>query len=314
MSVVDWGEGNGLISPGGMKPTSSFSNGVHATLLEKSIDESSLTSTKSSALPFIASAVSATATAVACTTTAGAAAAASSTAAAAAAQIAGPETLAVPAQSVPTGYVDVATSIPSTPNDATCNPGDTATCFREIISEYLDREEAQLVNGIRVEHLLSKASVTAPSERSPLSALIVDDVLATRKLLSMMLKGYSIISTACCDGLECVNAVRSHEDLNYYDFILLDNTMPVMTGVEASIELRKLGYTNFIVGVTGNSMEAELEEFSGAGADIVLSKPLTKSLISSLTLFFQTCGPKSIPGVKFCFDQQDKLVLKLRKS
>lgn len=50
--------------------------------------------------------------------------------------------------------------------------------------------------------------------------------------------------------------------------------MPKMTGKDATIQLRKFEYTGIIVGLTGNVLEEDLEEFSKAGCDEVITKPL----------------------------------------
>ena len=50
--------------------------------------------------------------------------------------------------------------------------------------------------------------------------------------------------------------------------------MPNMSGVEASRLIRQLGYTGLIVGVTGNSQQSDIDEFTAAGANKVMTKPL----------------------------------------
>jgi CheY-like chemotaxis protein len=56
--------------------------------------------------------------------------------------------------------------------------------------------------------------------------------------------------------------------------MLLDNMMPHMTGKEAAIKLRALDYRGFIVGVTGNVLDEDLEEFRESGCNEVITKPL----------------------------------------
>jgi CheY-like chemotaxis protein len=50
--------------------------------------------------------------------------------------------------------------------------------------------------------------------------------------------------------------------------------MPKMIGPEATRQMRALGYTGLIVGVTGNSLQADIDFFLESGADRVFIKPL----------------------------------------
>ena len=54
--------------------------------------------------------------------------------------------------------------------------------------------------------------------------------------------------------------------------------------------LREAGFGNLIIGVTGNVMEDDVQEFRSAGADIVLSKPLHLTTIQSLVRFVDVEG------------------------
>ena len=59
-----------------------------------------------------------------------------------------------------------------------------------------------------------------------------------------------------------------------YDFVLMDNLMPHMTGVEACRTMRQIGYTGVIFGLTGNAFEQEIAEYLAQGANAVFKKPL----------------------------------------
>ena len=184
----------------------------------------------------------------------------------------------------------------------------------EKMLELIHQNEQLFADGVDIIDFICKADLKPVINVRPLIALVVDDVAATRKMLSMMLKPFSIISEVCPDGQKCLDAVRMHQDLDHYDIIFMDNTMPIMTGLEATPELRKLGYKNLICGVTGNSIEAELAEFSASGADLVLGKPLTRSGISALCSYIRCCGPKSIPGVKLNFNDSETLIIRFQVS
>ncbi|ETW78710.1 sensor histidine kinase-like protein [Heterobasidion irregulare TC 32-1] len=64
-----------------------------------------------------------------------------------------------------------------------------------------------------------------------------------------------------------------------YAVVFLDNQMPVLSGLKAVARLREAGRKDFVVGVTGNALLSDQEEYLEAGVDHVLTKPvLEKSL------------------------------------
>lgn len=52
--------------------------------------------------------------------------------------------------------------------------------------------------------------------------------------------------------------------------------MPVLDGAKASTALRTMGVMIPIIGVTGNALMEDREQFIQAGANAVLCKPVTK--------------------------------------
>ena len=51
--------------------------------------------------------------------------------------------------------------------------------------------------------------------------------------------------------------------------------------------LRKMGFNNIIIGLTGNSLEEELRDFSSAGTDLVLMKPLRADVLDLILSFLK---------------------------
>ena len=45
-----------------------------------------------------------------------------------------------------------------------------------------------------------------------------------------------------------------------YDFVLMDNQMPHMTGAQACKVMREMGFTGSIIGLTGNVFEQEIAD------------------------------------------------------
>ncbi|TCD67927.1 hypothetical protein EIP91_011791 [Steccherinum ochraceum] len=142
-----------------------------------------------------------------------------------------------------------------------------------------------------------------------MKVLVVDDDPLTRKLMSRMLTrlGCKVWTAENGDvAVELIlgNLVRStpssedtgsaglslastpgDEEKDRFAVVFLDNQMPVMSGLEAVAKLRSMGKRDFIVGVTGNALLTDQQEYLEAGVDHVLTKPVyEKSLKSMLAI------------------------------
>lgn len=117
---------------------------------------------------------------------------------------------------------------------------------------------------------------------SPLSILVVDDDLLTRRLMTRMITrlGHQVQSVE--NGLLALDLVRLHfrDPVGNgparipFDLVFLDNQMPVLSGVEMVTRARMEGIETMIVGVTGNAMKEDQDEYLECGADFVLIKPV----------------------------------------
>lgn len=98
------------------------------------------------------------------------------------------------------------------------------------------------------------------------------------------------------DGLEAVAKIKhimsegNQHGQRAYDAVLMDFIMPNMNGPTATEEIRSLGYTAPIFGVTGNGLTTDIEYFKNSGVDSVLLKPL--SIVSFYDAMTQFGGAK----------------------
>ena len=60
--------------------------------------------------------------------------------------------------------------------------------------------------------------------------------------------------------------------------------MPVMNGLDATEEIRRLSFDMPIVGATGNIMDNEINEFKEKGANEVLGKPIKNEQIKDILI------------------------------
>jgi CheY-like chemotaxis protein len=109
-----------------------------------------------------------------------------------------------------------------------------------------------------------------PSDRPPL-VLVVDDVIQGRDLCAeyLELHGFRVVTTG--DGLGAVDmALALHPDV-----ILMDLTMPVIDGWEATRLLKGNARTSAIpvVVMTAHQEPSDHEQARAAGCDALLVKP-----------------------------------------
>jgi osomolarity two-component system sensor histidine kinase SLN1 len=86
-------------------------------------------------------------------------------------------------------------------------------------------------------------------------------------------------------GTPSSSTENSTNQPRFFDIVFLDNQMPQMSGLEAIARLRAAGREDLVVGVTGNALIRDQDEYLSAGVDHVLIKPvIEKSLKQMLSL------------------------------
>jgi len=82
---------------------------------------------------------------------------------------------------------------------------------------------------------------------------------------------------------------------NKYDLVLMDIQMPIMSGIEAISEIRKMennsGFHQPVIALTAFSMRGDKEHYLEDGFDGYVSKPLSiKELISEISRVMDKYG------------------------
>ncbi len=101
------------------------------------------------------------------------------------------------------------------------------------------------------------------------SVMIVDDETAMREILKIMLKDYRVIEAS--NGREAVEKYEKEKP----DIVLMDIMMPVMGGVDAIREIKKINPEAKIVAITAYA-GSKGEKAREAGVDMILKKPFTR--------------------------------------
>jgi CheY-like chemotaxis protein len=147
--------------------------------------------------------------------------------------------------------------------------------FRSVDTNNMaDRDSSALRNSPHSEMFSNRHVTTQTSRSQRKHILVVDDSKINRKIMCRFLESdHNTIEAT--NGLDAVNKVKeaiSREEP--FDAILIDYQMPVMDGPTAIREIRNLGFTRLIIGVTGNVLPHDKEIMTRAGANMVLTKPV----------------------------------------
>ena len=104
---------------------------------------------------------------------------------------------------------------------------------------------------------------------SNLSFLIAEDSSTLRKLWSRLLQEQGCTVESVGNGREALDMCKTKA----YDVVLMDITMPVLSGDQAVKQLRKDGWEGVVIALTGNDTEIDQDKFIDSGMDAVLTKP-----------------------------------------
>ena len=107
--------------------------------------------------------------------------------------------------------------------------------------------------------------------------LLAEDHPLNTEIAKKLLEKKGMFVSCAGNGKEAVDMFKASE-LNYYDAILMDIRMPVMDGLCASTEIRKLERNDAaeipIIAMTANAYESDREKSKNAGMTAHLTKPI----------------------------------------
>lgn len=125
----------------------------------------------------------------------------------------------------------------------------------------------------------SKPELTEAHGESPpldgIKILLVEDSPDNQVLISRLLTLAGASVDTASDGQEAVEKAKK----NNYDVLLMDLQMPVMDGYEATVELRKKGYSGKIIALTAHALSEERERCLKSGFNDHIVKPINRELL-----------------------------------
>jgi PAS domain S-box-containing protein len=138
----------------------------------------------------------------------------------------------------------------------------------------LGKEKTQKLKQFRLLYKEGLEKLKIVREPIPFGkVLVVDDMDMNIYVAREMLSPYGLQIDMATSGMEAIEKIK----LNTYDLVFMDHMMPVMDGVEAVREIRKLGkeYEKLpIVALTASAISGMREMFLANGSHGFISKPI----------------------------------------
>ncbi len=157
-----------------------------------------------------------------------------------------------------------------------------AVALREVVSRLLG-------------DAVDAAPAAAPVARGRIRILLAEDNAVNQKVATLMLGRLGQRPDVVGDGVEALTALKAAR----YDLVLMDVQMPVMDGLEATREVRRLlppEHQPRIVAMTAGALVEDRERCLAAGMDDYLSKPVrAEDLAAALDRAREALGLQHVP-------------------
>lgn len=155
-------------------------------------------------------------------------------------------------------------------------PGNYVKCKMHGVDYYLIKPyEASEVYEVIIENFTSlkvtdKELPELNKLKKQIKILVAEDNIINQKVAQTIFKnlGYEIVLAQ--NGKDCIKKVKEEK----YDIIFMDIMMPEQDGLEATAEIRSLGYKTPIVAMTANAREEDKMKAIDSGMNHYLAKPV----------------------------------------
>lgn len=119
-------------------------------------------------------------------------------------------------------------------------------------------------------------------QNDDLMILVVDDHPINRRLLADQLNLLGYRCQTANDGVDALSVIAKH----HIDIVLSDVNMPNMDGYTLTQNIRQLGLTLPVIGVTANALAEEKQRCLASGMDSCLSKPVTLEVVKETLMHY----------------------------
>jgi CheY-like chemotaxis protein len=125
---------------------------------------------------------------------------------------------------------------------------------------------------------ISTGNLKPVAQLTGLRVLVAEDNAVNQRVAQRLLERVGLTPTMVDNGARAVEVLTTEP----YDVVLMDLQMPVMDGLEATRQVRKLGgHQPYIIAVSANAMREDELLAREAGVDHFIAKPMTLAVLTS---------------------------------
>ena len=158
-----------------------------------------------------------------------------------------------------------------------------------LIRPYTRKSIHEVVNilyGAPLSKKSSEESLSKTTNKHQLNIMVVEDNLVNQKVMKSMLNRLGYTCTLVENGELAVDAFASQD----WHIIFMDCQMPILDGYQATAQIRAQekelnqsnGRSSYIIAVTANVLEQDVQKCYAAGMDNYISKPIRKEILLAL--------------------------------
>ncbi len=157
---------------------------------------------------------------------------------------------------------------------------------------FLPMRRARLAEAMAASAGLERPGTVRAADRAPtpqasqsqLRVLMAEDNTINQRVATLILSKLGYAATVVDDGQKAVAALQTAATQGTpFDVVLMDVQMPVLSGTEATAELRRLlppAQQPWIIAMTANAMDSDRQACLEAGMDDFVSKPIEPPLLA----------------------------------
>ncbi len=149
--------------------------------------------------------------------------------------------------------------------------------------------QAEPTNPVPVK---SSAAVVAGSVLLPHRILVAEDGPDNQKLIQFILKKAGATVTVVENGQLAVDAIEAAvAEQTPFDLVLMDMSMPILDGYNATRVLRERGFTLPVIALTAHAMNSDRDKCLAAGCTDYATKPIDRAkLLATLARVLDPAG------------------------
>jgi osomolarity two-component system sensor histidine kinase TcsA len=153
----------------------------------------------------------------------------------------------------------------------------------------IEKSPQEILEGEDLATQLTQLATISPTKR----ILAAEDNIINQKVLVGMLHSFGFQHiTVVSDGAQAVSSLLEGPDT--FDLILMDISMPVMNGYEATVRIRSNGIELPVIAMTAYALKGDMEHCLEKGMNDYIAKPMNRQLLMKKLLKWLTCPESTL--------------------